>query len=245
MCKIPKTRIPTNMTIPEFTDIIEQNDQTAARCEHLDKLREIVGNVYPNKFERSRVSGTEDTITNLLNFDPIKKIVNEIGEVLSKLAEGERPPTDVKDALNAQLREFGNVRVSGRLAVPPRVMGKAAFVHLSDGMSRIQIYVRKQDAIAISNNTGARIDKEGAAWEVFGLLDHGDFIGVEGFLFITNTGELSVHVEKLQFLTKAMLPMPDKMHGISDPEIRQRQRYADLIASSLQIDHDGLTTREV
>jgi len=233
------------MTIPEFTDIIEQNDQTAARLEHLDKLREIVGNVYPNKFERSRVSGTEDTITNLLNFDPIKKIVAEIGEVVSKLADGERPPADIKDALNARLKEFGNVRVSGRLAVPPRVMGKAAFVHLSDGMSRIQIYVRKQDAVGISNDTGKRIETEGAAWEVFGLLDHGDFIGVEGFLFITNTGELSVHVETLQFLSKAMMPMPDKMHGISDPEIRQRQRYADLIASSLQIDHDGMTTREV
>ena len=83
------------------------------------------------------------------------------------------------------------------------------------------------------------------SWAAFTLLDHGDFVGVEGFLFITNTGELSIHVETLQFLSKAMMPMPDKMHGISDPEIRQRQRYADLIASSLQIDHDGLTTREV
>src|SRR5205823_3874257 len=73
-------------------------------------------------------------------------------------------------------------------------------------------------------------------WELFGLLDHGDFIGVEGFLFITKTGELSVHVEKLQFLSKALLPMPDKMHGINDPEIRQRQRYADLIAGSLKLE---------
>src|SRR5690606_15852867 len=88
------------------------------------------------------------------------------------------------------------------------------------------------------------LDEENA-WAAWGLIDHGDFIGVEGYLFITNTGELSVHVEKLQFLAKAMLPMPDKMHGIADPEIRQRQRYADLIASSLQIEHEGLTTREV
>ncbi|HEY3103252.1 MAG TPA: lysine--tRNA ligase, partial [Pyrinomonadaceae bacterium] len=61
-------------------------------------------------------------------------------------------------------------------------------------------------------------------------------IGVEGYLFITKTGELSVHVEKLQFLAKALLPMPDKMHGINDPEIRQRQRYADLIAGSLKLE---------
>ena len=233
------------MTIPQFDDIIEQNDQTAARREHLEKLSELIGNAYPNKFDRSSVSGGEDTITKLLAFEPIKQIAAEMGEVVSKLGEGERPPADVKDALNARLKEFGNVRVSGRLAVPPRVMGKAAFVHLSDGISRLQIYVRKQDAVAISNATGKPVETEGAAWELFGLLDHGDFIGVEGFLFITNTGELSVHVEKLQFLSKAMLPMPDKMHGIADPEIRQRQRYADLIASSLQIDHEGLTTRQV
>ena len=68
-----------------------------------------------------------------------------------------------------------------------------------------------------------------------------------GYLFITKTGELSIHVERLQFLAKAMLPMPDKMHGIHDPEIRQRQRYADLIAGSLKLerDEDDLTPREV
>jgi hypothetical protein len=126
-----------------------------------------------------------------------------------------------------------------------RGYGQGRVRAFSDGISRLQIYVRKQDAVAISNDTGEPIDEEGRAWEVFALLDHGDFIGVEGYLFITNTGELSVHVEKLQFLAKAMLPMPDKMHGIADPEIRQRQRYADLIASSLQIEHEGLTTREV
>jgi len=233
------------MTIPEFNEIIEQNDQTAARREHLEKLRELVGNCYPNKFPRSAISGPEDTITSLLHFGPITDVLEAIKEVVATLAERERPPAEIKDALNERLNELGTVRISGRLAVPPRVMGKAAFVHLSDGVSRMQIYVRKQDAVAVSNDTGNPIEKEDSGWELFGLLDHGDFIGVEGFLFITNTGELSVHVEKLQFLAKAMLPMPDKMHGIADPEIRQRQRYADLIASSLQIEHEGMTTREV
>jgi lysyl-tRNA synthetase class 2 len=232
------------MNIPEFDEIIEQNDQTAARREHLQKLRELVGNVYPNKFQRSRISGEEDTITNLLSFPPVKKIVEEIGEVVAKLAERERPPAEIKDALNARLKEFGNVRISGRMAVPPRVMGKAAFVHLSDGMSRMQIYCRKDDFVLLRNDSRDPVDPADS-WTAFTLLDHGDFIGVEGFLFITNTGELSVHVEKLRFLSKAMLPMPDKMHGIADPEIRQRQRYADLIASSLQIEHEGMTTREV
>lgn len=233
------------MSITPFDEIIEQNDQTAARREHLEKLRELVGNPYPNKFGRSTLSGEEDTITRLLAHPPVAEINAEMHAILASLGEGERPPAEKKDALNERLKALGNVRIAGRMAVPPRVMGKAAFVHLSDGISRLQVYVRKQDAVAISNATGEAIDEEGKAWEVFGYLDHGDFIGVEGYLFITNTGELSVHVEKLQFLAKAMLPMPDKMHGIADPEIRQRQRYADLIASSLQIEHDGLTTREV
>src|SRR5207253_1329278 len=111
-----------------------------------------------------------------------------------------------------------------------------AFVHLSDGVARLQIYVRKADVKAVNNATLSLIEEEGKGWELFGLLDHGDFIGVEGYLFVTKTGELSVHVEKLQFLTKALLPMPDKMHGINDPEIRQRQRYADLIAGSLKLE---------
>ncbi|MBA3246473.1 MAG: lysine--tRNA ligase, partial [Pyrinomonadaceae bacterium] len=129
------------------------------------------------------------------------------------------------------------------LSVPPRVMGKAAFVHLSDGVSRLQIYVRRDDVQQMTIDDGRTID----GWQLFGLLDHGDFIGVAGYLFVTKTGELSVHVRSFEFLAKALVPMPDKMHGISDPEIGRRQRYVDLIASSLKIERepDELTTREV
>ncbi|HNU07160.1 MAG TPA: lysine--tRNA ligase, partial [Pyrinomonadaceae bacterium] len=177
---------------------------------------------------------------------------------------GERPHQEVKDALNAKLEMLGNVRVSGRLTTTPRTMGKAAFVHISDGKNRLQIYVRKDDAAGVRNDFGfsnldfgleetstenpkseIQIPESPSGWDIFKLLDGGDFVGVEGFLFLTNTGELSVHVMKLQFLSKSLLPMPDKMHGIADPEIRQRQRYADLIASSLQVEHEGLTTRQV
>ena len=126
-------------------------------------------------------------------------------------------------------------------------MGKAAFVHLSDGVAAVQIYIRKADAKAVNNATRELIEAEGKGWELFELLDHGDFIGAEGYLFITKTGELSVHVTSLQFLAKALVPMPDKMHGIHDPEIRQRQRYADLIAGSLKLEHEEheLSPREV
>jgi len=248
--------------------IIEPNDQTEARVEHLKALETLVGNSYPNKFERSNITGKEDTISNILTFEPVTELVKQLKD---NTPEGEKPDQELKAQLNEKLKAFGNVRVSGRLAVPPRVMGKAAFVHLSDGINRLQIYVRRDDAKAVFN--GALSEPSAVAdglslptevsdnniqppataggsdfvdgWEVFKLLDHGDFVGAEGFLFITNTGELSVHVETFQFLSKALMPMPDKMHGIADPELRRRYRYADLIASSLQVEHEGLTTREV
>ena len=203
------------MSIP----FIEENDQTIARHQHLEALRELVGNAYPNKFDRSEIvePGKEDTITAIVekfrDFEPAEELNKHV------------------------------VRVAGRIASPPRVMGKTAFVHLSDGVSRLQIYIRKNEVVGVRNDAQGG-DVEG--WAIFQQLDHGDFIGVEGFLFITKTGELSVHVQKLQFLSKALLPLPDKMHGIHDPEIRQRQRYADLIAGSLKHEKDdALTPREV
>jgi len=214
---------------------IEENDQTIARREHLEALRELVGNVYPNKFERSDVveQGKEDTITAIVEkfrgFEP------------KQTADG-KPAAEELELANDQLNKF-TVRLAGRIASPPRVMGKAAFVHLSDGVSRLQIYIRKADVVGVRNDTdGGEVD----GWAMFQLLDHGDFIGVEGYLFVTKTGELSIHVQKMQFLSKALLPLPDKMHGIHDPEIRQRQRYADLIAGSLKHEKDeALTSREV
>ncbi len=221
------------MTVP----FIEQNDQTVACHEHLEALRTLVGNVYPNKFKRSNVTETvsgEDTITS---------IVTAFKKHEPQVQEGEKPSAEVLESANKELNKI-RVRVAGRIAAPARVMGKAAFLHLSDGGSRLQIYLRRQDIVGVRNNAdGGEVD----GWELFGLLDHGDYIGVEGFLFVTKTGELSVHAEKLQFLAKALLPMPDKMHGINDPEIRQRQRYADLIAGSLKLERDAndLTPREV
>ena len=214
---------------------IEDNDQTVARREHLEALRELVGNVYPNKFERSEVvtPGREDTIS---------AIVEKFSGFAPKTEGDARPTPEELELANQQLNHF-RLRLAGRIASPPRVMGKAAFVHLSDGVARLQIYIRKADVTGVHNSAGGG-DVDG--WALFQLLDHGDFIGVEGFLFVTKTGELSVHVEKLQFLSKALLPLPDKMHGIHDPEIKQRQRYADLIAGSLKLDKDeNLTSREV
>jgi lysyl-tRNA synthetase class 2 len=217
------------------------NDQTRARETHLEAIRTLVGNAYPNRFSRTSVTESregEDTITS---------IVEKFKEHEPQIEPGAKPTPEQLQAANDELNKI-EVRVSGRIATPPRVMGKAAFVHLSDGKSRLQIYVRRDDARAMSNDTGEAInDPADAGWQLLQLLDHGDFVGVAGFLFVTKTGELSVHVREIQFLAKALMPMPDKMHGISDPEIGRRQRYADLIASSLKIEREPgeRTTREV
>lgn len=229
------------MSIPSFEDIITPNDQTEARKASLEAIAALVGNVYPNKFVRSSVSGVEDTITALKQFDKVADVEARMAEIKASLAEGERPPAEKKDVLNEELKELGTVRIAGRLTTPTR----GNFVHLTDGMSKLQVYCNKKGPLALIKNDGDdTLDAENG-WALWQLLDHGDLIGVEGYLFVTNTGEVSVHVEKLQFLTKAMLPMPDKMHGIADPELQRRFRYADLIASTLQVEHDGLTTREV
>jgi len=109
------------------------------------------------------------------------------------------------------------VRIAGRVETVRR-MGKAAFAHLRQGGERLQIYVRK-DSLP---------ERDYSLWE---LLDLGDIIGVEGYLFRTRTGELSVHAERLEFLSKTLLAMPEKWHGLEDVETRYRQRYLDLIAN--------------
>ena len=109
------------------------------------------------------------------------------------------------------------VRVAGRIQTVRR-MGKAGFMHLQQGGERLQVYVKK-DAIPESD------------YNLYQLLDLGDVIGVEGYLFRTRTNELSIHVDKLFFLSKNLLGMPEKYHGLEDVEIRYRQRYLDLIAN--------------
>ena len=110
-----------------------------------------------------------------------------------------------------------DVRVAGRI-VSLRLMGKAGFAHLQGSGGRIQIYIKKDV-----------VGEKG--FELFHLLDLGDSIGVRGHLFRTRTNELSIFVEELSLLSKALLPLPEKWHGLSDVELRYRQRYLDLIAN--------------
>jgi lysyl-tRNA synthetase class 2 len=107
-----------------------------------------------------------------------------------------------------------NVSVAGRL-MSIRVQGKAGFAHLQQGGQRLQIYVRL-------DNVGEK------AFQLYKLLDLGDYIGVKGDLFRTRTNELTVHVEEITFLVKDLLPLPEKWHGLQDVETRYRRRYVDL-----------------
>jgi lysyl-tRNA synthetase class 2 len=133
-------------------------------------------------------------------------------DTVSALAEAHSATAgEALEAAKIQTRTAGRV-----LAI--RSFGKANFLAISDGKSQIQIYVRKD---ALSERDFA----------LFKLLDFGDFVGVEGHLFRTRTNELTIWATKLEFLAKCFVPLPEKWHGLSDVEIRYRQRYLDLIVN--------------
>jgi lysyl-tRNA synthetase class 2 len=109
------------------------------------------------------------------------------------------------------------VRAAGRI-LAIRGFGKAGFLQLSDGHAKVQVYVR-QDSVSERD------------YRIFKLLDLGDWVGVDGYLFRTRTNEFSIHVSNLMFLSKCLLPLPEKWHGLQDIETRYRQRYLDLIVN--------------
>ena len=119
-----------------------------------------------------------------------------------------------KEELEAQRPQ---VRLAGRI-MALRPHGKAAFAHLLSDGARIQIYV-KLDVVGEQ------------AYKLFQLLDLGDIIGVSGHLFRTKTNELTIGIDKLELLSKALLPLPEKWHGLADVEMRYRRRYLDLIVN--------------
>ena len=113
--------------------------------------------------------------------------------------------------------EGKDVAVAGRL-MSKRIMGKASFGSILDSDGRIQVYF-------------SRDDLGEAEYADFKKMDMGDIIGVEGVVFKTRTGETSIHAKKVTLLSKSLLPLPEKYHGLTNPELRYRQRYVDLIAN--------------
>ena len=110
--------------------------------------------------------------------------------------------------------ESKEVSIAGRM-MSKRIMGKASFAHVLDGKGDIQIYVKRDD-----------VGEE--AYAAFKSWDIGDIVGVKGFVFKTKTGEISVHAKEIILLSKSLRPLPEKFHGLKDPELRYRQRYVDL-----------------
>lgn len=109
------------------------------------------------------------------------------------------------------------VTMAGRI-MSKRGMGKASFAHIQDSTGQIQIYVR-------SNDVGAE------QYDFFGKLDIGDIIGVQGNVFKTRMGEITVAASEFKLLAKSLRPLPEKWHGLKDVELRYRQRYVDLIVN--------------
>ncbi len=146
-------------------------------------------------------------------------------------ARGNAYPNDFRrDTLAAELHQVyaeldaealqtvsRRVTLAGRM-MTRRVMGKAAFANLKDMSGQIQLYI-KRDALGED------------AYTDFKHWDLGDIVGAEGVVFRTNAGELSVHVERLRLLTKSLRPLPEKFHGLTDQEVRYRQRYLDLMTN--------------
>lgn len=133
-------------------------------------------------------------------------------------AEAEAEAGGDPEALKAKLEERRrNVRIAGRI-MSRRDMGKANFIDVRDSSGRIQVYVRM-------NDIGADAFADFKKWDI------GDIVGVEGFVFRTRKGEISVHAQNIILLSKSLLPLPEKWHGLKDQDMRYRRRYVDLIVN--------------
>ena len=185
-----------------------ERDLYALRGEKLRQIAEIAG----------RTGSTADTAArypNRFEFSHVAELPDAQPDTVPALRARFEPVS--AEQLEA---DKPHVQIAGRL-MAIRLQGKAGFAHLQGAGERLQIYVRK-DAVGED------------AFAIYKLLDLGDHIGISGYLFRTRTGELTVHVDTLTLLTKAMLALPDKYHGLEDTELRYRQRYVDLFMNTGQ-----------
>ena len=190
-------------------NILELSEQEIGRRESLQQLRQMGIDPYP----------AAEYPTNAFSTDIRAKV--ECGEWIIDTPEGEEP---------TPITELPQVCIAGRM-MSRRVMGKASFVELQDSKGRIQVYITRDDICPEENK-----DLYNTVFKK--LLDIGDFIGVKGFVFRTQTGELSVHAKELKLLSKALKPLPIVKYkdGVAydkfdDPELRYRQRYVDLVVN--------------
>ena len=191
----------------EFERSLSEFEQNllALRKEKLKAIEALGQSAYPNRFPAAQNEETQNKEVEFISAIRAKWDETSVealnGTPEEPLADAERP----------------RVSVAGRI-MAIRAQGKAGFATLQQNGARLQIYVR-QDAVGENG------------YALYKLLDMGDHIGVSGYLFRTRTGELTIHVETLTFLSKAMLALPEKYHGLSDVEVRYRQRYVDLFTN--------------
>ncbi len=134
-----------------------------------------------------------------------------------KIVKYDKSHLSVDVISNYEALEGQVISIAGRM-VSRRIMGKAAFAHILDGEGTLQIYVKRDD-----------LGEE--SYDEFKTLDIGDILGIRGTVFKTRTGEISIHATEYELLAKALLPLPEKFHGLKDTDLRYRQRYVDLIAN--------------
>ncbi len=184
----------------------EEQDINILKKDRLDKLASL------------REGGFDPFQTT--KFDVTGKAADLKAEYEAKEAEVIAAANGDEEAVKAGLEALnGNIiRIAGRI-MSWRDMGKANFIDVRDNTDRIQVYVR-------SNDVGADLFKEfKKKWDI------GDIIGVEGYVFRTRKGEISIHAQKIELLSKSLLPLPEKWHGLKDMDARYRQRYLDLIVN--------------
>ncbi len=175
----------------------------------------------------SEPTGTPSPISEELSEQQLSELLQIRRDKLLALQEAGQDPFAITkfdvDAHNAQIRERFDelenqpVVIAGRM-MSRRIMGKASFMDLRDHTDRMQVYVKRDD---VGEDRYADFKK----WDI------GDIVGVEGFVFRTQKGEISVHAQKITLLSKSLLPLPEKFHGLKDTDTRYRQRYLDLIVN--------------
>ena len=190
-------------------NVLELSEQEIGRRESLQELRNMGINPYP----------AAEYATNAFSTDIRENVEN--GQWIIDVPEGEEPKP---------VNELPQVCIAGRM-MSRRVMGKASFVELQDSKGRIQVYITRDDICPEENK-----DLYNTVFKK--LMDIGDFIGIKGFVFRTQTGEISVHAKELTLLAKSLKPLPIVKYkdGVAydkfdDPELRYRQRYVDLVVN--------------
>ena len=169
-----------------------------------------------------------------MNTMPVEAVEEDLNEILrirrAKLKDlvdaGQNPYEKVKfdfDTYSTQIKdnfeEYENkdVAIAGRI-MSRRDMGKANFIDIADGKGRIQCYIKIDEV-------GEEVFEQYKKWDI------GDIVGIRGFAFRTRRGEISVHVKTIELLSKSLLPLPEKFHGLTNTDLRYRQRYVDLIVN--------------